>query len=193
MLLFLYIGCIIPIIESFVLINGYSKKLDKYNVSNENVFYYFSKKLFGIILLGFIQMMFIAFAVPSLIWNLGAKDVRVESKILQCDEIKPLSQANLNIYVKKVFHDNCNFYSLKKSDGIIELNSNSVEVLKANIFNKPTIQLVAEYKVKELKGNNMFINAVNDIYVNVYLSIDNATFVGNKNKLYIPNNSIQTN
>lgn len=133
----------------------------------------------------------IVFILPFLIWNLGTKEFMVEDKVLQVKDIDPISTSNKKIYVKESSTDNKKSYTINMSNNLVYLDSNSAEIVESDSIKDPEYMLVAQYKINELKSDNIITRNVNDMYANINLEQSKAVFIGSKVKIYVPKNSVE--
>jgi hypothetical protein len=192
MVFFLYISGITSALLGIRLFHIQSKKVKRKNLNEIDSAKYYLTAMFVNLFVMCTSIILILFIVPLLIWEIGPKENGIVDRVV---ESKPISYLSSNVkdkYINKIPSKDSNVFVINtgtaKNPIFQSISANSVQISKSNI-ESPKYQKIYEYKMKKLKGNNLIINAVNDIYANGYIQYDQGNFVGTRIKLIIPSST----
>lgn len=191
MLFFMYISFIlfIPIV---ILFKFQYMKLCQKNYTSD----YLSKKLrycvFIDILAGIIIYIIMVFAVPAMIWNFGEKAYQIEDQVTSTTSLYPIKiSGNNEIYIKEANEDGAKKYEVNLKENWDEYDSKSTIIDENDVYKDDCkAQYINQYWVYELKGDNILIRNINDMFANIY--VDNPYKKLDKKfiKICIPRNSV---
>jgi hypothetical protein len=187
MLLFLAISIIIGIALISILITLQSNRLIKYDKWSDNLMTrYVIKDLF----LACITMIIITFLIPSVIWFLGKKDRVVDEIVTNSTSIYPIdTQAYFNI----VEINSKKYVAINTSADLKQLTQydySKVEIVETSRFTKPRCENISIYENYKLVYKNVVVQAVNNMFANIYLDKENATYLKSVIRIYVPKRTI---
>lgn len=192
MVFFLYLSSMLSIILCIFLLTKQSRRIAKKNYSDKIAWNYMYKYLILDIIISCVLMVILIFALPFSIWSLGTKDFGVEDIVLDRSDLKPISTSDKKAYVKESIEKGVKIYTIKDSSNtLVNFNSTLAELVELDSINNPEFKSVAQYKINELKGTNIIVKNVNDIYANINLDQNKGVFICNKIKIYVPKGSIE--
>lgn len=183
MLLFLAISTVIGIAIISILITLQSNRLIKYDRWSDNLM---TRYVMKDLLLACIVMTFITFLVPSVIWFLGEKDTVLDEVITNSSPIYNIDDQK---YFNIVENNSKKYIVINTSDNSKQLTQydySKVEIVETSRFMKPRLESVSIYKNYKLVYKNIFVRAVNDIFANIYLDKEDATYLKSINRIYVP-------
>lgn len=188
MLFFLYLSALLSILLGILLFKRQNKKLKNKKFDEKQLLEYWIKRMLVNIIVMCMLCIFLLVIIPLLIWIISPKEANITDKITETKELSPISLSNDNYIQQKINNDvkicTVNVGTAKKPS-LIDFEKNSLEIISTK-KESPKYEKISRYKMIRLKGTNIISSSVNDIYANIYLQYNEAKFIENKVKIFIP-------
>lgn len=188
MLTLMYISFVF-IIPILLLFNFQCSALYKKRYTFKYIYYKMLNFIFTDILIYILIFILLVFIFPNLIWNFGEKAFQIEDQVLSSAQITPIQTASNNkIYVKA----NSNEYTVNLNGFLDKYDFKSAILDESDVYKSDCkIQYINEYLVYELKGHNILIDSINDMYANIYVDNPEKKLCKKFIKICIPKNSVK--
>lgn len=208
---FLFLGFIIAVMLLLFLYLLDDIKMTKRKIPKGNRFDLMKKTVFVKIIICAVVLLVVSRALPFFIWTFGTKDMCEVEKTLAKNKIYQLSREDSKYYVgeSEIEGTKCFVVNVGEKNTLYDkIKDENVEILAAGKRDVPRYEIVGIYKIRELKSNNIFFQAANDMYANIYLQSMNAVkeeadkkakkksdvvYISQKIVIYVPEGSIKKN
>ena len=174
---FLFLGFIIAVLLLLFLYLVDDVKMIKRKVPKDKRFDLMKRTVFLKILICAVVLVVVSRVLPFLIWTFGTKDMCEVDKILTKNKIYKLSSQDSKYYVGEGELEGTKYFVVNVSEKSILYNTIKEEEVEMQTTGKrdvPRYEIVGIYKIRKLKSNNIFCQAANDMYANIYLESMNA-------------------
>ena len=169
---FLFLGFIIAVLLLLFLYLLDDIKMIKRKVPKDKRFGLMKRSVFLKILICASVLLFVSRVLPFFIWTFGTKDMCETEKVLTKNKMYQLSQNDSKYYVGEGELEGTKYFVVNVSEKSVlydTIKEENVKVLPTGKREVPRYEIVGIYKIRKLKSNNIFCQAANDMYANIYL------------------------